>query len=149
MKSVLLTPLGPNGNRRYRTAVFDFRTDSRVEAAEHLAKRNTVLLFDGIFLFRPELRDFWEFKVFVEVGWDILVERAVIRDVAYLGSPEAVQEMYAERYIPGQRIYLSECHLKELADVIVHNYDPANPTIEWHRGIGNQGAADNGMKPTR
>jgi len=43
----LLTPLGPRGSRRFRTAVFDYRTDSDVEMDTCIAEEDAILLFDG------------------------------------------------------------------------------------------------------
>jgi uridine kinase len=49
----LLEPLGPTGNRRYRSAVFDFRLDAPVTAPVQEAPIDAVLLFDGVFLLVP------------------------------------------------------------------------------------------------
>src|SRR5262249_12994166 len=53
--AVLLAPLGPAGSRRYRNAIFDYRTDCEIEQEPSLAEENAVLLFDGVFLHRPEV----------------------------------------------------------------------------------------------
>lgn len=59
----LLIPLGPGGSRQYRPAVFDYRTDSEVQIPIQAAEVNTVLLFDGVFLLRAELCEYWDFTV--------------------------------------------------------------------------------------
>jgi uridine kinase len=52
----LLRPLGPGGGRQeYRLAVFDVTKDSAVDEAPRQASVNSILLFDGVFLLRPEL----------------------------------------------------------------------------------------------
>jgi uridine kinase len=56
LKAVLLDPLSRGGNGRYRTAIFDHRTDSPVVEPVTQAKQDSILIFDGIFLHRPELR---------------------------------------------------------------------------------------------
>jgi len=53
----LLEPLGPGGSRVFRRAVFDFRTDRCVDAPLETAQPSDILLFDGVFLLRCELRD--------------------------------------------------------------------------------------------
>lgn len=55
LRRVLLEPLGPGGDRRYRTEVFDHTTDTPVSATVRLAPTDAVLLVDGVFLQRPEL----------------------------------------------------------------------------------------------
>src|SRR5262249_33666513 len=52
----LLGPLGPGGSRMYRRAVFDFRTDESAQAPVEIAPPDAVLLLDGVFLLRRELR---------------------------------------------------------------------------------------------
>jgi uridine kinase len=40
-----------------------------------------------------------------------------------------VRRRYEQRYIPGQRLYFTECLPRERADVVVNNDDPQNPSI--------------------
>lgn len=134
--SCLLAPLGPGGTLRYRAASYDFRADAPVETPELLARPDAVLLFDGIFLLRSELRRHWDFRIFVDVGFDVTLERALSRDVDLFGSPEVVRERYLKRYIPGERLYLTEARPRERADVIVRNNDPANPELILRQETG-------------
>lgn len=55
LRAILLDPLGPAGSRRFRRAVFDFRTDTEVETPIEEAAINSILLFDGAFLLRAEI----------------------------------------------------------------------------------------------
>lgn len=130
----LLEPLGPGGSGRYRTAVYDFRADSHVDAPELVAPPSAVLIFDGVFLQRPEIRRSWDFTVFVQASFEVTVTRAITRDVELFGSPEAVRARYLARYVPGERLYLERDRPRERADVVVLNDDPANPKLEWPDG---------------
>ena len=125
----LLAPLGPGGSRRYLPAVFDYRTDSEVHLPARVAEENAVLLFDGVFLLRPELAGYWDFTIFVEVSFETALARAERRDAALFGGVEEVRRRYEQRYIPGQRLYLAECLPRERASVVVVNDDPWNPVI--------------------
>lgn len=130
----LLIPLGPGGNRKYRRAAFDFREDVATPEAWDEAPANAILLFDGVFLLRPELTRHWDFSIFVDVDFEISVPRAVARDVAQSQgqlAPETVLAKYNQRYVPGQCIYLSEAHPKERATVIIQNNDLANPKLTF------------------
>jgi len=131
LHEVLLTPLGPGGHRRYRRAVFDHPTDSPLPYATEYAPHDAVLLFDGVFLLRPELIDAWDFRIFVTVPFEETVRRAVLRDRDLFGSEAIVRQRYAERYLPGQRIYLEEVRPESLADVMVDNADPQAPQLRW------------------
>lgn len=121
LRTNLLLPLGPGGSRRYRRAVFDYRTDSPLDLPFATAPDDAILILDGIFLLRPELVDLWDFRIFVDVGFDIALQRALIRDRDLFGSEEAIRERYLRRYFPAQRLYLESARPTERADAIVGN----------------------------
>src|SRR3954469_23918872 len=57
LRKTLPDPLGPNGSRRYCSAIFDHVTDTPVSMHWSVADPNAILIFNGIFLHRPKLRD--------------------------------------------------------------------------------------------
>jgi uridine kinase len=134
LRTLLLDPLGPAGSRRYRRAVFDYRVDEKVEAQEEEAPPDSILLFDGVFLLRDELRALWDFSIFVQAGFDEIVRRAEARDRELMGGVEAVRERYRTRYIPGQELYFSRCTPQVIADVVFDNTDPTDPKPVRVRG---------------
>jgi uridine kinase len=134
LKSELLDPLGPLGTRRFRSAVFDHRTDQRVDVPYECAASNAILLVDGVFLQRPELADSWDFRVWVEAPFDVTVPRAVHRDAAG-HRDEVMYARYRHRYVPGQVMYLRQCQPIELADVVVDNADLENPDLRFQSAV--------------
>jgi uridine kinase len=126
----LLEPLGPGGSGSFRRAVFDFRKDEPVAAEIENASADAVLLFDGVFLLRPEVREHFDFSVFVRADFEVTTQRAEQRDLALFGSVEAVARRYRERYVPGQRLYLTAAQPERWASVIVDNNDPTTPRIQ-------------------
>lgn len=124
---LLLQPLGPRGSLAFRRAVFDFRTDTIVDAALERAEPNAILLLDGVFLLRTELRAHFDFSIFLRVDFSTTLARAEQRDVELLGSVEEVRRRYHERYIPGQQLYLREAQPERFASVIIDNHDPDRP----------------------
>jgi uridine kinase len=130
----LLEPLGPGGSRRYRTAVFDHRTDAVLDQPVQPAADGAVLLFDGVFLLRPQLRDFWDLSIFVEVSPDEALRRALVRDLVLFGDADAVRERYRLRYLPGQELYRAAASPTGQADVVIDNDDPTRPRLlTWPR----------------
>lgn len=129
LRNILLQPLGPHGNLRYRRAAFDYRTDMASMAEEEMAAEDAILLFDGVFLQRPETNDQWDYRIFVDAPFAITIERAILRDSDLFGSAEATRSRYQERYIPGQRIYLKSVDPMRHAQAIVHNDDPEHPSL--------------------
>ena len=89
----------------------------------HVELQAGLVLADGIFLLRPELRDLWDFTVFVEVGFDELLRRGVARD------GEATRGRYLRRYLPAQRRYLDEFEPHLRADVVLENTVTEDPTL--------------------
>jgi uridine kinase len=127
--NVLLAPLGPGGSGEYRTAVFDHVSDAPVSSPFLKAERRAILLFDGVFLLRNELRSYWDFTIFVKAGFQTTLARARSRDSRLFGSPEEVERRYNARYIPGQKLYLEECVPAARADLVIDNSDPAHPSL--------------------
>jgi uridine kinase len=125
----LLTPLGPAGDGRYRPAIYDYRTEAPLDLPLRQAPAGAILLFDGLFLARPELVVHWGLFIFVEISFDTCLIRAIERDRVHFGSEEEVRRRYLSRYLPAQQLYLDSCRPTDRADFIVHNDDPANPHL--------------------
>lgn len=125
----LLLPLGPGGSRLYRRAAFDHRRNRKVDAPWEVAPPDAVLLFDGVFLQRPELAASWDLVIFVAADFAATRKRVLVRDLPYLGSVERVEALYQTRYIPGQELYFRECQPYRRADVVVVNDDPRQPEL--------------------
>lgn len=129
LNRVLLDPLGPGGDRHYRHAIYDHTTDTARCAAVRAASADAVLLFDGVFLMRPELIDRWDLRVFVSTAFERTLDRAVIREQQVLSATQ-VERRWRERYIPAQQLYFATVGPTELADVVVRNDEPDRPIWE-------------------
>jgi uridine kinase len=127
---VLLDPLGPGGDRRFQHAVYDKRTDTGLSEPLTTAPADAVLLFDGVFLLRPELIDGWDLRIFVSAAFERTVGRAGIRDHALYGSTAEVERRWRNRYIPAQQLYFATARPTDHADIIVHNDDLEQPAWE-------------------
>lgn len=130
-QEALLRPLGPTGNGLYRRAVFDVSTDTPLVTPEAYAPLTAVLLVDGVFLLRPELDHLWDYRIFVQVDFEVALQRAVERDQPRFGDAVAVRARYLQRYLPGQHLYFQRDHPQERADVIVINNDPTAPRLRF------------------
>lgn len=126
----LLSPL-KTGNLEYRRAVFDYRIDSEVDSCIEKATNDSILLMEGVFLFRPELLSYWDIKIFLDVPFESTVKRAIKREaeIEHLGEESQIIEKYRKRYIPGQELYFKEANPKKKADIIIDNTDFNNPII--------------------
>ena len=128
----LLIPLGPEGNGQYLSGVFDYRTDEPIHGKKQSAPANAILLFDGIFLQRPELITYWDFSIFVDVEYPTASARGMARDLSDKDNQKEVESLrrrYDERYFPGQQIYFKKADPKGKASVILDNNDIDKPKI--------------------
>lgn len=131
---VLLDPLGPGGDRRFVHAVYDKVTDTAPSLPATTAPVDAVLLFDGVFLLRPELIDRWDLRIFVSAAFEETLDRARIRDWTPSRSATDVERRYRSRYVPSQQFYFDTVRPTEHADIIVHNDKPQQPMWEV-RGV--------------
>ena len=129
LRATLLDPLGPGGTREFWRLVFDFRTDRPVAAPMETAPANAILLFDGVFLLRPELVDLWDFSVFVAAPFAETRRRAAGRDLAPFGNRDELLHRHAVRYVPGQQLYFRLAQPLAKASAVLDNEDPGRPRL--------------------
>lgn len=75
-----------------------------------------ILVIDGVFALRPELRDLWDVGVWLDVDPQISELRATARDGEML-----------ERYRLSEQLYLTEARPQQVADIIIDNDDISAP----------------------
>ena len=121
----VLAPLGPHGSRRYRRALFDYRSDREISVDEEMAEPSAIILVDAIFLHQPRLRPYWDFSVFLDAPFEITVARTAARG----GGSADPKALSNRRYVEGQRIYLRECTPQKWADVVIDNSALDDPRI--------------------
>lgn len=125
LRERVLEPLGPGGNRRYRSACHDLATDQPLDPPAQLAPPGAVLVLDGLFLHRAELADCWSLSVFLQVRFAVSVARMAGRD----GGSADPDDASVARYVQGQRHYLSTCVPQERADLVVEHDDVDAPVL--------------------
>ncbi len=113
------------GTTGFQLAAFDVVRDAPVESQWVTAPLDAVLVVDGIFLHRPELRDLWDWSIWLDVPVDMTFARMALRD----GTDPDPDAPSNARYRQGQELYLSEARPREAASVIVDNADLAHPRI--------------------
>ncbi|TWD82358.1 uridine kinase [Kribbella amoyensis] len=125
LRAELLDPLSPGGSGRYRTAVHEFATDRHLDEPWQSATRGAVLVLDGLFLHRDELRAYWDLSVFLAVPFAVTARRMAERD----GTPADPDHPKLRRYVGAQRMYFESSRPLERADVVIDNSHWAEPVI--------------------
>lgn len=127
----LLVPF-QSGAPEVRTRVFDYRVDAEVDDDPTVVPQRCVLIFDGVFLLRPEIAHWWDLAIYLHVPEEVILERAKERDAHLFGSPEAVEVRYRARYLPGQALYRDEAKPQHFAHIVLDHTDPGNPVaLKW------------------
>lgn len=107
----------------FQLAAFDVARDAPVESRWVTAPEDAVLVVDGIFLHRPELRGLWNWSVWLDVPVDVAFARLAERDGS---EPDFLAETNS-RYRRGMDLYLRDGDPRAAASAIVDNTDPQHP----------------------
>ncbi|HVE91513.1 MAG TPA: hypothetical protein VNE62_04300 [Actinomycetota bacterium] len=125
----VLRPLGPGGDCTYVQRTFDLEAETSVWPQPMRAERGSIAVLDASFLLRPEIRDLFDYRVFVHTSFEVAEQRGVERDQAALGGPDEARRLYRQRYHEAQRIYFSEAQPWKHADALVVNEYPEQPIL--------------------
>lgn len=88
---------------------------------------STVLLVEGVLLFREPILPYLDGKVFLHIPFDEVINRAKQRDVPRYG--EGFLEKYHKKYIPVQKRYLEEHSPMENSNIVIDNSNYYRPII--------------------
>jgi uridine kinase len=96
----------------FALAAFDHSTDAAVPVDWRSAPADALLIVDGVFLNRPELRALWDYSVYLDVDRATAERRMLERD----GASEPTV-----RYSDAQQLYQREADPAGAASVVVDN----------------------------
>lgn len=128
----ILEPFQKEGSINKRVMCLNLDTDQYENEIQYKITPNTILLIEGVLLFRDPLNQYIDYKIYIHIGFDEVLRRAEIRDVPKYGV--AFLEKYKNKYIPIQKMYLDEYDPFHKSDVVIHNEDYFCPYIV--QGIG-------------
>jgi uridine kinase len=125
----------------YRRAIFDEPSDRPIDMAAEPVSTAGILVFDGLFLHRPELVGYWDFTVFLtaesrkEAAWQDYLTRDLPDDDKARAVEIAARGERAgrHRYMDGQALYEREARPRERANMVIDNDELASPHVIAHR----------------
>ncbi len=123
----LLIPIRELKEHSINLTLLDLYSDKYEVQKQFSFDRDTVVLFEGVFLFRRELASYLDYKVFIDIPFEESRRRAVIRDIPIYGTD--ILKRYEEKYWPAQRKYLTEYPPLETADMVIDNQNWDFPVI--------------------
>jgi phosphoglycolate phosphatase len=121
----ILLPLRQNGTVDKVLLCLNLDTDKYDKAIHFTIDSDTVILIEGVLLFRPPLLEFLDGRVFVHINFEEVLRRANLRDVPKYG--EVFLKKYINKYIPIQKIYFKEHNPLHNSDIVIDNNDYLNP----------------------
>jgi thymidylate kinase len=86
---------------------------------------DAILLFDGVFLHRPELLLYWDLSLFLDARFEVTIPRAAARD----GSSPDANAPENRRYVGGQQLYLQTCEPRRAATIVINNENLFSPEV--------------------
>lgn len=124
----LLIPIQQKSKFNIKLDTLNLTTDKYETKKSYAFNEDTIVIFEGVFLFRKELSPFIDYKIFIEIPFEESKNRAKVRDVPLNG--EEVLKKYDEKYLPAQKRYLQEFPTSKIADIIIDNTNWEYPKIK-------------------
>ncbi len=125
---LLLAPAGPGGSGVLVLCAHDPLTGEDHRDKTVATPAGTVLIVDSVFAFRPEYNEYWDYRIWLEIGAAAALRRGITRDAPMEGAAEA-ERVHRDRYHAAEAIYRAEVDPLLAADLLIDNGDIATPVI--------------------
>lgn len=126
-KARLLEPFSIGAGFTLRA--YDVERERAVEEGVTVAGPGSLLIVDGVFLFRTEIQGCFELGVYLRVSRQTSIDRGVARDAPRRGDAILERQLYEQRYAPAQDRYHEEVSPEDFADLVIDNEDVENPVV--------------------
>jgi uridine kinase len=117
-RRVLIDPFRMGGSTGFVTEAFDVARDAVIESNWKTAPQDAMLIIDGAFLNRPELRGLWNYSLWLEVP--AVAAKARMEE---LDGPAGL----SARYKGAQKLYEKDAKPSAAATATIDNADPEHP----------------------
>lgn len=119
----------------YTVATHDLQTDEYLELNPISIDMDTILITDGAYLFKPNYRAHWDYKIYLKTDFETAMARGIERDKGSLGGFDVTKDKFNLRYHKASKIYLAENKPEQLADMIIDNTDFENLILVYERAF--------------
>lgn len=123
-RRILVEPFRLGGSTAFVTAAFDLERDMTIAAKWLTAPKDALLIVDGMFLNRSELRGLWNFSVWLE---PILNEQSKQPDVAEPSTTSASVAAFRSAHPESLALYIDESSPRTTATAIMSVEDRDHP----------------------
>jgi uridine kinase len=125
--TLLLEPCGPRGSGRCALCSIDPLTQRDHSSVVVHAPADAVLIVDGVFAFRPQINEYWDLRIWLEVDPELSIQRGIARDQDREGTE--AEALHRSRYLPAERLYIAEVDPASLAEIVIDNNAFDHPRI--------------------
>ncbi len=127
-RQLAIDPAGPSGSRRCRLAMWRSFEDEPYPEQWVRLDEDAVLVAEGGFLLLPELRQLWDFSIWLDIDTQTLLDRVARRDV-WIGDADQIWDSYRGGWIPRHERYEALHRPQARADAVVDNRQPDHPRL--------------------
>jgi uridine kinase len=125
----VLLPLTAGGDGVITPGAWDSYHDEPFDPDPIRVPDDAVVVVDGGPSWHPLLDAPWDVAVWLHIEFATMIERAVVRDVAWVGDAEVVREKYENVYVGMHELYESTTGAPDRADFFIDNGDPSRPRL--------------------
>ena len=109
--------------------LLNLETDEYDLEKEYGIDLDTIVLFEWVFLFRDEFIDFLDYKVLIDIPFNLSKVRAKIRNCKLTDDD---LKSYDIKYVPAQERYFNNFKPKEIANMLIDNENFESPKVVKH-----------------
>ena len=120
----LLVPAWNNNDFTTELTLLNLHTDKYEIKKKYICDKETIIIFEGVYLFRKEFISYIDYKIFLDISLKECRKKIENRD-----GKNTVRKLN-KKYLPAQRKYMKESLPLEVADMIVNNSDWDFPKIK-------------------
>ena len=124
---LLLDPSAPAADGLVSLCSIDPITQIDHSAVQSAMPPSGVLIVDGVFAYRPEINDYWDLRIWIEIDPELSVRRGIERDRELDG--EEAEALHRDRYLAGEMLYIDEVDPRSFVEVIIDNTDFDRPRL--------------------
>ena len=124
----LLMPIRKGKCFRKKLTLLNIKTNKYNTRKEYILENDTVVILEGIFLFRKELLNFIDYKIFLEISFQESMKRMKNRDIPIYGN--IMLEKISNKIFPAQKKYLGTYLPFKKANILIDNTDWDSPKIK-------------------
>ncbi|WP_240777989.1 uridine kinase [Nonomuraea basaltis] len=127
VKRLLLGPCRSPEAMQCALCSIDPLTQLDHSATETPLAADSMLIVDGVFAFRPEIDEYWDFRIWLDVDAELSVRRGAARDQDWAGSE--AESIHRNRYLVAEHIYLDEADPLGRMDAVIDNSTFGHPRL--------------------